>query len=54
MMEAWVITIPLAVTVAFAGYFITAFALTLSIESTYFAIFLRSTVDYHWVCYGSS
>jgi PiT family inorganic phosphate transporter len=29
MMEAWVITIPLAVTVAFAGYFITAFALTL-------------------------
>jgi inorganic phosphate transporter, PiT family len=29
MMEAWVITIPLAVSVAFAGYFITAFALTL-------------------------
>jgi inorganic phosphate transporter, PiT family len=29
MMTAWIITIPLAVTVAFAGYFVTAFALTM-------------------------
>jgi phosphate/sulfate permease len=28
MMTAWIITIPLALTVAYAGYFVVSFALT--------------------------
>ena len=55
MMTAWIITIPLAVVVAYAGYFMVAFVPDGRYRvRQYFAIFLRSTADYQWVCYGSS
>ena len=55
MMTAWVITIPLALGVSWAGYLIISFVLTTLLEpNTISLYFLRSFTDYQWVCYGSS